>query len=107
MDARAGTWLSEASAAARLDSVGLVQRVSARRLGLHSACGRHDRDRHFPRDRIVCRMARWRETCGGAVPALPGPVLQFSRIEMGPELDPDPALGARHVGDAARAEYAP
>ena len=43
----------------------------------------------------------------GAVPARRDPVLQFPRFEMGPELDADPALGARHVGDAACARHAP
>ena len=54
--------------------------------------------------------AEWlsrREARGGAVPARRDPVLQFPRPEVRPELDPDSALGARDVGDAARARHAP
>ncbi len=59
---------------------------------------------------LACRTFRRdgsrREARGRAVPARCVPFYNFLGLEMGPELDPDPALGARHVGDAARARHA-
>ena len=97
----------EAPAAARIGLVGVVQGLSVRRLGL-SCCSRSVTVSAgiFLAIELCAEWLAKREARGRSVSARHDPVLQFPRPEVRPELDADPALGARDVGDAARARHA-